>query len=52
MENIDVNDELSKLLSLEIDFEEMKVNEHPDFVPGPRGDLFYLDYFYGGTQSL
>lgn len=32
------------------DFEEMKVNEHPDFVPGPRGDLFYLDYFYGGTQ--
>ena len=34
------------------DFEEMKVNEHPDFVPGPRGDLFYLDYFYGGTQSL
>ena len=32
-------------------YEEMKVNEHPDFVPGPRGDLFYLDYSYGGTQS-
>lgn len=34
------------------DYEEMKVNEHPDFVPGPRGNLFYLDYSYGGTQSL
>lgn len=33
-------------------YEEMKVNEHPDFVPGPRGDLFYLDFCYGsGTQS-
>lgn len=28
------------------EYEEMKVNEHPDFVPGPRGDLFYLDYNY------
>lgn len=33
------------------DFEEMKVNEHPDFVPGPRAELFYLDYSYDGTQS-
>jgi hypothetical protein len=32
------------------DFKEMMVNDHPDFVPGPRGDLFYLDYTYG-TQS-
>lgn len=33
------------------EFEEMKIQEHPDFVPGPRGELFYLDYTYGGTQS-
>jgi len=33
------------------DYEEIKVNDHPDFVPGPRGDLFCLDYSYGGTQS-
>jgi hypothetical protein len=32
------------------DYEEMKLNEHPDF-NGPRGELFYLDYSYGGTQS-
>jgi hypothetical protein len=33
------------------DYEEMKLNEHPDFNAGPRGELFYLDYSYGGTQS-
>ena len=33
------------------DYEEMKITEHPDFNTGPRGDLFYLDYIYGGTQS-
>lgn len=33
------------------EFEEMEIQEHPDFVPGPRGELFYLDYSYGGTQS-
>lgn len=33
------------------DYEEMKLNEHPDFNGGPRGELFYLDYSYGGTQS-
>ena len=33
------------------EFEEMEIQDHPDFVPGPRGELFYLDYIYGGTQS-
>jgi hypothetical protein len=35
------------------DFEEMKVEDHPDYKEsvGPRGDLFYLDFQYGGTES-
>jgi hypothetical protein len=34
------------------DFEEMNVEEHPDYKSGPTGKLFYLDYQYGGTQSI
>jgi len=35
------------------DFEEMKVEEHPDYrkPKGPSGQLFYLDFQYGGTES-
>jgi hypothetical protein len=34
------------------DFEEMKVEEHPDYkIPGPTGKLFYLDFQYG-TASI
>ncbi len=35
------------------DFEEMKVQDHPDYKKsvGPRGDLLYLDFQYGGTES-
>jgi hypothetical protein len=35
------------------EFEEMKVEDHPDYKEsvGPRGDLFYLDFQYGGTES-
>ena len=33
------------------DFKEMDITEHPDY-NGPVGNLFYLDYSYGGsTQS-
>ncbi len=33
------------------DFKEMDITEHPDY-NGPLGNLFYLDYSYGGsTQS-
>jgi len=34
------------------EFEEMKVEDHPDYKEsvGPRGDLFYLDFQYGGTE--
>jgi hypothetical protein len=36
------------------EFEEMKVEDHPDYkISGPSGQLFYLDYQYGtGTSSI
>lgn len=33
------------------DFEEMKVEEHPDYKTGPKPKLFYLDFQYG-TSSI
>ena len=35
------------------EFEEMKVEDHPDYrvSKGPSGQLFYLDFKYGGTES-
>lgn len=35
------------------EFEEMKVEDHPDYRVsiGPSGQLFYLDFKYGGTES-
>lgn len=33
------------------DFEEMKVEEHPDYKTGPKPKLFYLDFQYG-TASI
>ena len=35
------------------EFEEMKVEDHPDYIKpkGPIGQLFYLDFQYGGTES-
>ena len=35
------------------EFEEMKVEDHPDYKEGkgPSGQLFYLDFIYGGTES-
>ena len=35
------------------EFEEMKVEDHPDYIKpkGPSGQLFYLDFQYGGTES-
>ena len=35
------------------DFEEMKPEDHPDYIKpsGPSGHLFYLDYTYGSTNS-
>jgi len=35
------------------EFEEMKVEDHPDYrkSKGPSGQLFYLDFQYGGTES-
>jgi hypothetical protein len=33
------------------EFEEMVINQHPDFKPGPTGQLYYMDFVYGGTES-
>ena len=35
------------------EFEEMKIEDHPDYKEGklPSGQLFYLDFIYGGTES-
>jgi ubiquinone/menaquinone biosynthesis C-methylase UbiE len=35
------------------EFEEMKIEDHPDYKvsKGPSGQLFYLDFKYGGTES-
>jgi hypothetical protein len=29
------------------DYKEMKPEEHPDWKPGPKGHLFYMDFKYG-----
>lgn len=35
------------------EFEEMKVEDHPYYrkPKGPSGQLFYMDFIYGGTES-
>jgi hypothetical protein len=33
------------------DFNPMKIEEHPDYNTGPKGQLFYMDFKYGGTSS-
>ena len=35
------------------DFEEMKPEDHPDYIKpkGPTGKLFYMDFVYGSTNS-
>ncbi len=33
------------------EYEEMKVQDHPDFKAGPRGELFYLDYVYSHSAT-
>jgi len=33
------------------EFQEMTVEKHPDYKPGPSGKLFYIDYHYGATSS-
>lgn len=34
------------------EFEEMKLEDHPDYIKpkGPSGELFYMDFKYGGTN--
>jgi hypothetical protein len=32
-------------------FNEMKIEEHPEFNAGPSGKLFYMDMVYGSTNS-
>jgi len=33
------------------DFKPMQIEEHPDYRGYPKGQLFYMDYKYGGTSS-
>ena len=35
------------------EFNEMKVEDHPDYIKpkGPLGELLYMDFVYGSTQS-
>jgi len=33
------------------DFKEMKPEEHPDWKPGPKGQLFYMDFKYGSQNE-
>jgi hypothetical protein len=35
------------------EFEEMKVEDHPYYrkPKGPSGEIFYMDFIYGGTES-
>lgn len=33
------------------EYEEMKIQDHPDFKAGPRGELFYLDYAYSHSAT-
>jgi hypothetical protein len=33
------------------EYEEMKVQDHPDFKAGPRGELFYMDYAYAHSAT-
>ena len=33
------------------DYKELKPEEHPDWKPGPAGNLFYLDYKYGHKKT-
>jgi len=34
------------------EFEEMKIQDHPEFEEGPRPKLFYIDYSYGTQSSI
>lgn len=34
------------------EFEEMKVEHHPDYKGSPKGKLFYMDFKYGVTSSI
>lgn len=33
------------------EYEEMKIQDHPDYIEGPKGKLFYIDFKYGPSQS-
>ena len=33
------------------DFKEIKPEEHPDWKPGPTGQLFYMDFKYGSQNE-
>ena len=51
--NIENRDRKIESIVEDKDFEEMKVEDHPDYIKpkGPSSPLFYMDFIYGGTES-
>lgn len=33
------------------EYTEKSIKDHPDYKPGPKANLMYLDYLYGATNS-
>ena len=33
------------------EYVEKKIEDHPDFVPGPKIDLLYMDFVYGSSSN-
>ena len=50
---VENRDRIIESISEGKDFEEMKVEDHPDYVKpvGPQGQLFYMDFRYDGMTN-
>lgn len=50
---VENRDRIIESISEGKDFEEMKVEDHPDYVKlvGPQGQLFYIDFKYDGMTN-
>ena len=50
---VENRDRIIEAISEGKDFEEMKIEDHPDYVKqvGPQGQLFYMDFKYDGMTN-
>lgn len=50
---VENRDRIIESISEGKDFEEMKIEDHPDYVKpvGPKGQLFYMDFKYDGMTN-